>query len=100
MRVPTRRSPVEYVYQKLCRYVAAFMGGNAGVCMGRWFRREIKALDDVKFLMIRALGLRRGLSPPRRDAADCSSKGVARMIKPHDPQGDAASSSRLATGFA
>jgi TRAP-type mannitol/chloroaromatic compound transport system substrate-binding protein len=34
-----------------------FMGGNTGVCMGGWFRREIKSLDDLKGLKIRSLGL-------------------------------------------
>src|SRR6186997_1885497 len=34
-----------------------FMGGNTGVCMGGWFRREVKSLDDVKGLKIRSLGL-------------------------------------------
>jgi len=34
-----------------------FMGGNTGVCMGGWFRREIKSLDDVQGLKIRSLGL-------------------------------------------
>ncbi|MGA7210299.1 MAG: TRAP transporter substrate-binding protein, partial [Pseudolabrys sp.] len=34
-----------------------FMGGNTGVCMGGWFRREIKGLDDVKGLKVRSLGL-------------------------------------------
>ena len=33
------------------------MGGNTGVCMGGWFRREIKSLDDLKGLKIRSLGL-------------------------------------------
>jgi TRAP-type mannitol/chloroaromatic compound transport system substrate-binding protein len=33
------------------------MGGNTGVCMGGWFRREVKSLDDVKGLKIRSLGL-------------------------------------------
>ena len=37
--------------------VKPFMGGNTGVCMGGWFRREVKALDDVKALKIRSLGL-------------------------------------------
>jgi len=37
--------------------VKPFMGGNTGVCMGGWFRREIKALDDVRGLKIRTLGL-------------------------------------------
>jgi TRAP-type mannitol/chloroaromatic compound transport system substrate-binding protein len=34
-----------------------FMGGNTGVCMGGWFRREIRSLDDLKGLKIRSLGL-------------------------------------------
>jgi TRAP-type mannitol/chloroaromatic compound transport system substrate-binding protein len=34
-----------------------FMGGNTGVCMGGWFRRDIKALADVQGLKIRSLGL-------------------------------------------
>jgi len=33
------------------------MGGNTGVCMGGWFRREIKSAADVKGLKIRSLGL-------------------------------------------
>jgi TRAP-type mannitol/chloroaromatic compound transport system substrate-binding protein len=37
--------------------VKPFMGGNTGVCMGGWFRREIKSLDDVKGLKVRSLGL-------------------------------------------
>src|SRR6266436_9007984 len=37
--------------------VKPFMGGNTGVCMGGWFRRELKGLDDVKGLKIRTLGL-------------------------------------------
>jgi TRAP-type mannitol/chloroaromatic compound transport system substrate-binding protein len=37
--------------------VKPFMGGNTGVCMGGWFRREIKSLDDVRGLKIRTLGL-------------------------------------------
>ena len=37
--------------------VKPFMGGNTGVCMGGWFRREMKSLDDVKGLKIRSLGL-------------------------------------------
>jgi TRAP-type mannitol/chloroaromatic compound transport system substrate-binding protein len=37
--------------------VRPFMGGNTGVCMGGWFRREIKSHDDVKGLKIRSLGL-------------------------------------------
>ena len=37
--------------------VKPFMGGNTGVCMGGWFRRELKSRDDVKGLKIRSLGL-------------------------------------------
>jgi TRAP-type mannitol/chloroaromatic compound transport system substrate-binding protein len=37
--------------------VKPFMGGNTGVCMGGWFRREIRSLEDVKGLKIRSLGL-------------------------------------------
>ena len=37
--------------------VKPFMGGNTGVCMGGWFRREIKSLDDVRGMKIRTLGL-------------------------------------------
>ncbi|MGE0034970.1 MAG: TRAP transporter substrate-binding protein [Xanthobacteraceae bacterium] len=37
--------------------VKPFMGGNTGVCMGGWFRRELNGVDDVKGLKIRSLGL-------------------------------------------
>jgi TRAP-type mannitol/chloroaromatic compound transport system substrate-binding protein len=37
--------------------VKPFMGGNTGVCMGGWFRREIKGRDDVRGLKIRSLSL-------------------------------------------
>jgi TRAP-type mannitol/chloroaromatic compound transport system substrate-binding protein len=37
--------------------VKPFMGGNTGVCMGGWFRREVRALADVQGLKIRSLGL-------------------------------------------
>jgi TRAP-type mannitol/chloroaromatic compound transport system substrate-binding protein len=37
--------------------VKPFMGGNTGVCMGGWFRREIKSLEDIKGLKLRSLGL-------------------------------------------
>ena len=37
--------------------VKPFMGGNTGVCMGGWFRREIGSRDDVRGLKIRSLGL-------------------------------------------
>ena len=37
--------------------VKPFMAGNTGVCMGGWFRREIKSRDDVGGLKIRSLGL-------------------------------------------
>jgi TRAP-type mannitol/chloroaromatic compound transport system substrate-binding protein len=37
--------------------VKPFMGGNTGVCMGGWFRREIASLADVRGLKLRSLGL-------------------------------------------
>ncbi len=37
--------------------VKPFMGGNTGVSMGGWFRRQIKSRDDVRGLKVRALGL-------------------------------------------
>ncbi|MPZ57910.1 MAG: ABC transporter substrate-binding protein [Rhizobiales bacterium] len=37
--------------------VKPFMGGNTGVCMGGWFRREIRGLADVRGLKVRSLGL-------------------------------------------
>jgi TRAP-type mannitol/chloroaromatic compound transport system substrate-binding protein len=37
--------------------VKPFMGGNTGVCMGGWFRRELNGADDLKGLKIRSLGL-------------------------------------------
>jgi TRAP-type mannitol/chloroaromatic compound transport system substrate-binding protein len=37
--------------------VKPFMGGNTGVCMGGWFRKELKSRDDVRGLKIRSVGL-------------------------------------------
>jgi TRAP-type mannitol/chloroaromatic compound transport system substrate-binding protein len=37
--------------------VKPFMGGNTGVCMGGWFRRELKTLADLRGLKLRSLGL-------------------------------------------
>src|SRR5580698_8239066 len=37
--------------------VKPFMGGNTGVCMGGWFRREIRDRDDMRGLKVRSLGL-------------------------------------------
>jgi TRAP-type mannitol/chloroaromatic compound transport system substrate-binding protein len=37
--------------------VKPFMGGNTGVCMGGWFRRELGSLSDLKGLKLRSLGL-------------------------------------------
>ncbi len=37
--------------------VKPFMAGNTGVCMGGWFRGEIKALSNLRGLKIRSLGL-------------------------------------------
>ena len=51
--------------------VKPFMGGNTGVCMGGWFRREMKSLADLRGRESAfARPRRRGLSPPRRHAAD------------------------------
>ena len=37
--------------------VKPFMGGNTGVCMGGWFRREVKSRSDLSGMKIRSLGL-------------------------------------------
>ena len=37
--------------------VKPFMGGNTGVCMGGWFRRELRTLADLRGVKIRSLGL-------------------------------------------
>src|SRR3984957_19091540 len=37
--------------------VKPFMAGNTGVCMGGWFRREIRDRDDMRGLKGRSLGL-------------------------------------------
>jgi TRAP-type mannitol/chloroaromatic compound transport system substrate-binding protein len=37
--------------------VKPFMGGNTGVCMGGWFRREVNSKTDVSGMKIRSLGL-------------------------------------------
>lgn len=37
--------------------VKPFMGGNTGVCMGGWFRRELASLTDLRGLKLRSLGL-------------------------------------------
>jgi TRAP-type mannitol/chloroaromatic compound transport system substrate-binding protein len=37
--------------------VKPFMGGNTGVCMGGWFRHDLKSLADVRGVKIRSLGL-------------------------------------------
>ena len=37
--------------------VKPFMGGNTGVCMGGWFRHELKSLADLHGLKLRSLGL-------------------------------------------
>src|SRR4029077_17923687 len=34
-----------------------FMACNTGVCMGGWFRREVKSLPDLRGLKLRTLGL-------------------------------------------
>jgi TRAP-type mannitol/chloroaromatic compound transport system substrate-binding protein len=37
--------------------VKPFMAGNTGVCMGGWFRHELKSLADLRGLKLRSLGL-------------------------------------------
>jgi len=37
--------------------VKPFMGGNTGVCMGGWFRRELSSLAELRGLKLRSLGL-------------------------------------------
>ena len=37
--------------------VKPFMGGNTGICMGGWFRREVEGPRRLQGLKIRALGL-------------------------------------------
>ncbi|MBV9556367.1 MAG: TRAP transporter substrate-binding protein [Pseudolabrys sp.] len=37
--------------------VKPFMAGNTGVCMGGWFRREVKSAADLRGLKLRSLGL-------------------------------------------
>jgi TRAP-type mannitol/chloroaromatic compound transport system substrate-binding protein len=37
--------------------IISFAGGNTGVQMGGWFRKELKSLEDVKGLKIRIAGL-------------------------------------------
>jgi TRAP-type mannitol/chloroaromatic compound transport system substrate-binding protein len=37
--------------------VKPFMGGNTGVCMGGWFRREVMSAADLRGLKLRTLGL-------------------------------------------
>jgi TRAP-type mannitol/chloroaromatic compound transport system substrate-binding protein len=37
--------------------VKPFMGGNTGVCMGGWFRRELMSVADLRGLKLRTLGL-------------------------------------------
>ena len=61
--------------------VKPFMGGNTGVCMGGWFRREIKSQADLaRHEDPLARPRRRGLSPARRHAAD-----HAAGRNPHQP---------------
>lgn len=58
--------------------VKPFMAGNTGVCMGGWFRREVKNLDDLKGLKIRSLGL--GGEVYRRLGATPQTTPVAEMM--------------------
>jgi TRAP-type mannitol/chloroaromatic compound transport system substrate-binding protein len=58
--------------------VKPFMAGNTGVCMGGWFRREVKGLDDLKGMKIRSLGL--GGEVYRRLGATPQTTPVAEMM--------------------
>ena len=60
--------------------VKPFMGGNTGVCMGGWFRNEIKENRSQRHQNPLARTGRRGLSPARRDTAD-----HAAGRNPHQP---------------
>ena len=37
--------------------IVSFAGGNTGVQMGGWFRKEVKTVKDLKGLKIRIAGL-------------------------------------------
>jgi TRAP-type mannitol/chloroaromatic compound transport system substrate-binding protein len=37
--------------------VKPFMGGNTGICMGGWFRRQLNSVADLHGLKLRTLGL-------------------------------------------
>jgi TRAP-type mannitol/chloroaromatic compound transport system substrate-binding protein len=51
--------------------VKPFMGGNTGVCMGGWFRRELKSLADLRGLKLRSLVYRRlGATPQTTPPAE------------------------------
>ena len=66
--------------------VKPFMGGNTGVCMGGWFRRELKSLADLRGLKLRSLGLggevyrRLGATPQTTPPAEILSSLQAGVI--------------------
>src|SRR6202046_3902035 len=55
--------------------VKPFMAGNTGVCMGGWFRREIRDRDDMKGLKVRSLGLGGEVYRRVRGIAETTSAG-------------------------
>jgi TRAP-type mannitol/chloroaromatic compound transport system substrate-binding protein len=79
--------------------VKPFMAGNTGVCMGGWFRREIKSVEDLRGLKLRSLGLggevfrRLGATPvsmPPGEAFPALQSGVVDGVEFTTPASDIA----------
>jgi TRAP-type mannitol/chloroaromatic compound transport system substrate-binding protein len=79
--------------------VKPLMAGNTGVCMGGWFRREIKSLADLRGLKLRSLGLggevfrRLGATPvsmPPGEAFPALQSGVVDGVEFTTPASDIA----------